>query len=101
MTTNNNSPSDRTTPLCRKCRQPIDPRSEDDFLDKFGTFVRLRCTATDCGHEDWYKGPVLVSAQSSESAPAGAGEVWIHDVFLGLSFKADSKLHHKGETELR
>jgi hypothetical protein len=101
VTTNNNSPSDRTTPLCRKCRQPIDPRSEDDFLDKFGTFVRLRCTGADCGHEDWYKGPVLVSAQSSEAGPAGPGEVWIHDVFLGLSFKADNNADRDGDNDWR
>jgi len=92
VTKNSNSPGDCTTTLCRKCRQPIDPRSEDDFLDRFGTFVRLRCTTADCGHEDWYKEPVLVPAQKpSAAAPAGPGEVWVHDVFLGLSFKAEEQ----------
>jgi len=88
--TNQNSPRDRDTAVCRKCQQTIDPRSEDEFLDKFGSFARLRCTATDCGHEDWYKDPVLTLTPSvAQPVPEGPGEVWIHDVILGLSFRAE------------
>jgi hypothetical protein len=88
---NNNSPSDCATPVCRRCHQDIDIRSEDELLDKFGGFVRLHCHAADCGHEDWYKEPVLILPPIlAEPAPQGPGEVWIHDVMLGLSFKAEN-----------
>jgi hypothetical protein len=50
----------------------------------------LRCTAADCGHEDWYKDPVLTQTPSiAQPVPEGPGEVWIHDVILGLSFRAE------------
>jgi hypothetical protein len=88
--TEQSSSRDREIPVCRKCQQMIDPRSEDDFLDRFGTFVRLRCTSADCVHEDWYKDPVLTETPSfAQPAPEGPGEVWIHDVILGLSFRAE------------
>jgi hypothetical protein len=100
---NKNSPSDRGTPVCRKCHQDIQPRSEDELLDKFGGFVRLRCNAANCGHEDWYKEPVLIAAPIfAQPAPEGPGEVWIHDVMLGLSFKAEanSNLDYERATDL-
>jgi hypothetical protein len=88
---NKNSPSDYASPVCRKCHQPVEPQSEEELLDKFGGFVRLRCHGVECGHEDWYKEPVLVAApRIAEPIPEGAGEVWIHDVILGLSFKAEN-----------
>ena len=93
MTTDPFSP----TPRCRKCQNPINPESEDDVLDRFGDFFRLRCTSAACGHIDWYRGvkfapvekttiPALAKPSSAAQEP---GEVWIHDVVLGLSFKAD------------
>lgn len=91
MITNYNSPEDSATLECRKCHEVIELRSEDDVLDKFGGFVRLRCNATDCGNEDWYKKPVFTETPSiAQPVPQGPGEVWIHDVILGLSFRAES-----------
>lgn len=88
-----------TTPRCRKCHNPITPQSEDDVLDKFGEFYSLRCPATDCGHIDWYRDVAFAPVSKPAAEPAGPaiqelGEVWIHDVFLGLSFKADGQLSH-------
>ncbi|HEX4605532.1 MAG TPA: hypothetical protein VH724_16140 [Candidatus Angelobacter sp.] len=84
----------------------IDLRSEDDFLESFGTFVRLRCTAPDCGHEDWYQEPEFLSTPDLAVTPdltghvtAGPGEVWIHDAFLGLSFRAESSAGADGRKE--
>ena len=95
MTTDQDSPTKFTTPRCRKCHNPIDPRSEDDLLDKFGDFFRLRCTAVTCGHIDWYKGVSLVlAAELIGPAPQEPGEVWIHDVMLGLTVKADGLHGH-------
>jgi hypothetical protein len=94
VTTKPNSPEDSATLKCRKCHEPIQLRSEDDVLDKFGGFVRLRCAATDCGNEDWYKKPAFTPAVSiAQPVPEGPGEVWIHDVILGLSFRAESAGH--------
>lgn len=91
MTTKSNSPEDSATLKCRKCHEPIELRSEDDVLDKFGGFVRLRCTAPDCGSEDWYKKPAFTLMPTvAQQVPEGPGEVWIHDVILGLSFRAES-----------
>ncbi len=89
---NKNSPSDCASPVCRKCHQPVEPQSEEELLDKFGGFVRLRCHAAECGHEDWYKEPVLIvpPRAAQQAVPEGAGEVWIHDVILGLSFRAEN-----------
>ena len=59
-------------------------------MDKFGTFMRLACTSADCGHVDWYKGVVPTPQNVDSSEPSGEpGEVWIHDVILGLSFRTD------------
>jgi len=90
VTTDKNPPV-----LCRKCRKPIDPRSEGDVLDKFGSFIRLACTTADCGHVDWYKGVVL-APEGVVPGPASdePGEVWIHDVILGLSFRTDASSNH-------
>jgi hypothetical protein len=74
---------------CRKCKGLIDVRSEEDALDHFGSFFRLRCTAAECGHVDWYKGISVVPPANAPAAPQNGGEVWVHDVILGLSFKAD------------
>jgi hypothetical protein len=88
---NQDSLSDSAFPVCRRCHQHIKPTSEEDILDRFGGFARLRCSVTDCGHEDWYKEPILIVAPDvAPPAPEGPGEVWIHDVILGLSFRAES-----------
>lgn len=87
-------------PLCRKCHEFIYHRTEDDVLETFGTFVRLRCTAAGCGHADWYREMVIV--QASGAAPPqveGQGEVWIHDVMLGLSFRAEEGLTQGAEIQ--
>src|ERR1043166_3263174 len=90
-------------PRCRKCQNPITPASEDDVLEKFGDFFRLRCTSDACGHIDWYRGvkfaPVEKTKETLFLKPPGPGaqelgEVWIHDVVLGLSFKADGVAEH-------
>lgn len=88
---NQSSLSDSPFPVCRQCHQHIKLTSEDSILDRFGGFARLRCTVAECGHEDWYKEPIMIVAPSVvPPVPEGAGEVWIHDVILGLSFRADS-----------
>jgi hypothetical protein len=96
--TDQNSPVEAPLARCRKCQKQIDPRSEDDVLDKFGTFIRLRCTNADCDHIDWYKGVALAPRSARASAgsePADEpGEVWIHDVILGLSFRTDNDSNH-------
>ena len=75
----------------------VELKNENDFLDNFGGFVRLRCAAPDCGHEDWYKEPVFQpAARVVRRAPEeGPGEVWVHDVMLGLSFKTESTQNHE------
>lgn len=89
--------SDSAFPACRRCHQPIKPTSEDCILDRFGGFARLRCSATECGHEDWYKEPIMIAAPDAvPPVPEGSGEVWIHDVILGLSFKAESNTNLEG-----
>jgi hypothetical protein len=79
---------------CRKCRKPIELPGDDDVLDKFGVFFRLRCTAAGCGHVDWYKGVVTPPPTASAQVSQEPGEVWIHDVILGLPFKADAHEGH-------
>jgi hypothetical protein len=85
--------SDPDTPVCRKCRQILGPRHEENVIDEFGGFVRLLCTASGCGHEDWYnnlmivEAPALVQPTIIQTDSEGMGEVWIHDVLLGLSFR--------------
>ena len=86
-----NSLSDRAFPGCRRCHQDIQPTSQDNILDRFGGFARLRCSAPECGHEDWYKEPIMIATPNvAPSVPEGPAEIWIHDVILGLSFKAES-----------
>src|ERR1700743_3532608 len=83
--------SDSAFPVCRQCRQPIKLTSEDGVLDRFGGFARLHCTTAERGHEDWYKEPIMIVAPTPlPPVPEGPGEVWIHDVILGLSFRAES-----------
>lgn len=90
---NQNSPTELAGARCRKCQSPIDTRSEENVLDSFRSFLRLRCTAPDCGHVDWYKDVYVASPAAPVSAPVpqGPGEVWVHDVFLGLSFRAETQ----------
>jgi hypothetical protein len=97
LNNNYNAPSGSSTPICRQCQQAIELKNENDFLDNFGGFVRLRCAAPDCGHEDWYKEPVFQpAARVVRRAPEeGPGEVWVHDVMLGLSFKTESTQNHE------
>ena len=95
MTRDQQAFSDAASPFCRRCHQPIDLQSADDCLDKFGNFFRLRCSVPECGHVDWYKDvkppqPVTFTPEIIE----GPGEVWIHDVILGLSFRADAQANH-------
>jgi hypothetical protein len=88
--TDQNSPNDFTSPRCRKCRQPIEPRSEDEVLDQYRSFFRLRCTTAECGHIDWYRDVTFVPATSLADPKVEApGEIWIHDVIMGTSFKSD------------
>ncbi|HWS17490.1 MAG TPA: hypothetical protein VN223_05725 [Candidatus Elarobacter sp.] len=95
-----NTCSDPATPACRKCREILDPRREEDILDEFGVFVRLLCTASGCGHEDWYSNLVIVEAPAfasptlTQTNPEDPGEVWIHDVMLGLSFRVETGSNH-------
>jgi hypothetical protein len=92
---NYNSHNDRDTPVCRKCQHAIAIQGENDVLDKFGDFVRLRCTIPDCRHVDWYKAPIFTPASDAvQSSPEDPGEVWVHDVILGLSFRAESNTTH-------
>ena len=92
MTREQETYSDAEAPHCRRCSQPINLRSEADCLDKFGTFTRLRCPVPECGHEDWYKDVKLPKVEAlPKEHPAGPGEIWIHDVMLGLSFRAESR----------
>ena len=94
---NQSSPSDSAFPVCRQCHQIIKLTSEDGILDRFGGFARLRCTTSECGHEDWYKEPIVFAAPNLvPPVPEGPGEVWIHDVILGLSFRAESSVHLEG-----
>ncbi|HZU34222.1 MAG TPA: hypothetical protein VFB79_24140 [Candidatus Angelobacter sp.] len=75
---------------CRKCQAPIELKSEQDIIDKFGTFTRISCNEPECGHIDWYKEVTFVQSSSDASSQQdGPGEIWIHDVMLGLSFRAD------------
>jgi hypothetical protein len=90
VTTNQENLSASVPTLCRKCRQSIVAHSETDFLDKFSNFVRLRCTAPECGHEDWYMDVQLNEEKHAPTADTGSGEVWVHDAMLGLSFRADA-----------
>jgi hypothetical protein len=91
LNNNYDAPSGSSTPACRQCQQEIELKSEADFLDSFGGFVHLRCTAPECGHEDWYKEPARFPApRTPELAPEGPGEVWVHDIMLELSFKTES-----------
>ncbi len=94
--TDPNSPKAFAAPRCRGCQKAIEPRTEDDVLDQYGSFFRLRCTAADCGHIDWYK-DVTFSPTTGVADPEveGPGEVWIHDVMLGLSFKGDGNASHE------
>jgi hypothetical protein len=92
--------NDCDAPLCRKCHEVIYHRSEDDVLETFGTFVRLRCTAAGCGHADWYQEIVIVQASgAAPPQPEGPGAVWIHDVMLGRSFRAEEGLTQGAETQ--
>ena len=90
-------------PRCRKCQNPISPETEDDVLDSFGDFFRLRCTSPACGHIDWYRGVKFTAgAMPTTASPAKPailaaqepGDVWVHDVVLGLSFKAEGIADH-------
>ena len=64
-------------------------------MDKFGNFIRLACTSAGCGHVDWYKGVALTPQNVASIEPSGEpGEVWIHDVILGLSFRTDANSNH-------
>lgn len=86
-------PQDATSPRCRKCQEPIEPGSEDDALDSYGSFFRLRCAAVECGHIDWYKDVPFPPAVTPDSSGKGApGEVWIHDAVLGTSCKTDGNV---------
>jgi hypothetical protein len=89
--TNAHSGNDCDILVCRKCRQVLDPGRKDNILDTFGDFARLRCTNSTCGHADWYKLPAVIPRQnfSRPVAAEGSGEVWLHDVILGRSFRAD------------
>jgi hypothetical protein len=60
---------------------------EDTPLDRFGQFVRLSCSESLCGHIDWYKEAEFESSAAALNVLGGTGEVWIHDIILGLSFK--------------
>jgi hypothetical protein len=60
----------------------------------------ILCTASGCGHEDWYSNLVIVEAPTFASStltqtnPEGPGEVWIHDAMLGLSFRVETGSNH-------
>jgi hypothetical protein len=89
--TNPHSSNDCDILVCRKCREVIDPESKDNILDTFGDFARLRCLESTCRHVDWYKLPAVIPRQnfSQPAAAEGGGEVWLHDVILERSFRAD------------
>ena len=88
LTNHKNSPDDFSPPRCRKCEQPIAFYTDDAPLDRFGQFVRLSCSEPRCGHVDWYKEVQFESTVALFStSPDGVGEVWVHDIILGLSFK--------------
>lgn len=94
---------DPATPVCRKCGQEIGPRCEQDILDKFGNFVHLRCSAFDCGHMDWYENLAIVMVPAlppvTHATVEGPGQVWVHDVMLEISFRADAGIHREDSIE--
>jgi hypothetical protein len=94
--------TDPATPACRECRQVLGPRHKEDVLDKFGGFVSLRCTASGCGHEDWYNNVVILeSPDFTQPSSAGPGEVWIHDVVLGISLRVEAGVNYGEPIESR
>jgi len=83
-----NSPDDASSPRCRKCKSALEFHIDETPLDRFGQFVRVGCAEPHCGHVDWYKEAEFASAaRSSNALSDGTGEVWVHDIILGLSFK--------------
>ncbi len=87
IVTNHKDPSADESPPCRKCRKPMQYHVEDTPLDRFGQFVRLSCNEPHCGHVDWYKEAEFKSVAAGFSVAGSPGEVWVHDIILGLSFK--------------
>lgn len=64
--------------------------------------MRLRCIAWDCDHEDWYTNIVIVeSPDFTQPSSAGPGEVWIHDVVLGISLRVEAGVNHGEPIESR
>lgn len=88
MTNHKNFTEDASLPRCRKCQKTLDFQIDEAPLDRFGQFIRLRCSEVLCGHVDWYKEVEFEStAGSFRASPDDTSEVWVHDIVLGLSFK--------------
>ncbi len=89
MNNSQNSSLETAIVLCRACGSPIHHNNEDAFLESFRELVQLRCVNPQCGHTGWYDEtdferdttPAIIEAE-------GVGEVWVHDLLLGLSFRA-------------
>jgi hypothetical protein len=82
------SPRETGFVLCHGCGSPIHGDDQAAFLDSIRQFVRMRCGNPQCGRTEWYEESEF--EQSTADAPSTSGpggEVWIHDLLLGLSFR--------------
>jgi hypothetical protein len=83
------TPRENAFVLCHGCGSPIHVNDQAAYLDSIRHFVRLRCVNPSCGRVDWFEEVDFVTESTAEAtaAPEGAGEVWVHDLLLGLSFR--------------
>jgi len=82
------SPHETGFVLCHGCGSPIQGNDQAAFLDSIRQFVRMRCLNPQCGRTEWYEEAEFErTASPTTAAPEGVGEVWIHDLLLGLSFR--------------
>ena len=83
------------TVLCHLCQQEISLDEWRLFLDRGHYPVRLRCTHPECGFVDDYNEYEFHVRTGKRAPEQGPGEVWIHDVLLGLSFKVQEDNREK------
>jgi hypothetical protein len=85
------SPRETGFVLCHGCGSPIHGNDQEAYLDSIRQFVRMRCGNPQCGRTEWYEEAEFEQTiPSTISTPEGGGEVWIHDLLLGLSFRDPS-----------
>jgi len=86
---NQDPPQETAIVLCHACGSPIHLADQAASQESMGNFVRLRCMNPQCGHTEWYEESDFERDPTTTDPQAeNGGEVWVHDLLLGLTFRA-------------